>query len=217
MKKIFFSISVFLITQNIFAQNNVFGYGLKAGISVGKIEMLPPLENRTEHYGLGIVAGGSVQIPIHKKFKIQIESLYNLHLFSNEFKNTDLYTDAKKIDLSLHQVSVPVWLGYFIVPKWSINAGVSANYNFYFKEKASLDYGASPNTFYPTFNITDQITKFQPGVLAGTTFYVTDNISIDSRYHRMLTNSYKRPPGDNWTEYHHGFFQIALGYKFRNL
>jgi hypothetical protein len=119
----------------------------------------------------------------------------------------------KKTDLSLHQVSIPVQMGYFIRHNVSVNAGVSVNYNFYFVQKVTLDNWASPETYY-TFNITEEITKFQPGALGGITFYATDNVFIDGRYHRMLTNSYKRPTGDNWTEYQHGFFQVALGYRF---
>jgi hypothetical protein len=49
MKKLFFIISVILFTKSIIAQNNEFRYGLKAGISVGKIAILPPMQHRTEH------------------------------------------------------------------------------------------------------------------------------------------------------------------------
>jgi hypothetical protein len=206
MKKLFFFFLVLLLTQSIWAQNNRLRYSLKAGISVGKIAIRPPLQNRTEHYRMGVAGGGVVEIPVQQKLNVQIEALYHLHRSSLKF---DPYTDAKAFDLTLHQLSLPVQVGYFITPKWNIHAGGSANYNFYCTNKVTVEFGA-----HPTLNITDEITRFQPGVLGGITFYASNNALVEGRYHRMLTNAYKRPTGDNRTEYHLGFFQVAFGYGF---
>jgi hypothetical protein len=54
------------------AQNNVFGYSLKAGISVGKIAILPTLQNRTENYRTGIVAGGVSEIAYSRKSNMRM-------------------------------------------------------------------------------------------------------------------------------------------------
>jgi hypothetical protein len=206
MKQFFLFILTFLITKNIIAQNNRLRYGIKTGISIGKISIWPPLQNRTESYGAGIVAGGMIQVPILKKMKVQIEPLYNLHHSSLTFNPASA---ANAIDLSLHQVSVPVQLCYFIAPNLSINAGGSANYSFYFTQNVTMTNGGNP-----TFNITDEIIKFQPGILGGITYYATDNFFVDLRYNRMLNNLYKKTRTDDPTEYHLGFFQLTIGYRF---
>lgn len=205
MKKILIIFIASLITKNSIAQAKVFNYGIKAGISAGKIAILPPLQNRTEHYGIGFVAGGMVQMQILKDVKIQIESLYNLHKSSLKFNPA---INAKAIDLSLHNVSIPLLLSYSVIPNLSINAGALCNYNFYFFQNVSMDSGGNPG-----FNITGEISKFQPGLLGGITFNV-NNIFVDGRYNRMLGNLYKQKSSDDKTEYHPGNFQLSLGYRF---
>ena len=205
MKNIFLFFSIFFISKNIQAQNNQLHYGIKTGLDIGKIAIVPPSQNRTEHYGAGIVVGGIIQIPIHKKMKVQIEPLYNLHHSSLKFNPS---SGTNRIDLSLHQVSLPIQFCYFISHNLSVNTGGSVNYNFHLDQKATFDIGDR------TFNITDEIIKFQPGLLGGITFYATSNIYIDVRYNQMLTNLYKITRTDDPTEYHLGFFQISWGYKF---
>jgi hypothetical protein len=204
MKPKLLLIFITLITNGAIAQKESVNYGIKAGLNVGKIAIFPPLQNRTEYYGTGLVAGGMIKIPILKKTQLQIEPLYNLHRSSLKFTGGDVNT----IDLSLHQISLPVQLSYSIMPNVSINAGASANYNFYFSQKVMRDFGTNP-----TFNISDEIVKFQSGILGGITFYA-NSFFIDARYNRMLNNLYKKRSIDDQTEYHLGFFQLSLGHEF---
>ena len=205
MKTIWVIFIVLLIAKNSIAQTKEFKYGIKAGISTGKIAISPPLQNRTEHYGVGLVAGGIVQMRILKDMQIQVEPLYNLHKSLLKFNPA---INAKAIDLSLHNVSLPVLLSYSVIPNLSVNLGASCNYNFYFFQNVTMDLGGNPG-----FNITDEIVKFQSGLLGGITFY-RKNIFIDTRYNRMLGNLYKKQSSDDQTEYHLGNFQLSLGYRF---
>lgn len=207
MKQILLLIVINIITSEAIAQKEPVTYGIKAGLTIGQIAIAPPLQNRTEHYGTGFVAGGIVKIPILKRTNLQVEPLYNLHKSSLEF-NPSSGGDVSAIDLSLHQISLPVQLSYSITPGISVNAGASGNYNFYFSQKVTRDFGTNPS-----FNISDEIVKFQPGALGGITFY-ENSFFIDARYNRMLTNLYKKRSTDDQTEYHLGFFQLSLGYKF---
>ncbi len=207
MKQTLLLIVITIITSEAIAQKESVNYGIKAGLNIGKIAILPPLQNRTEYYGIGLVAGGIINIPIFKKTKLQVEPLYNLHRSSLKF-NPSSGGDVNAIDLSLHQISLPVQLSYSIIPSVSVNAGASANYNFYFSQKVMRDFGTNPS-----FNISDEIVKFQSGFLGGITFYA-NSFFIDARYNRMLSNLYKKRSTDDQTEYHLGFFQLSLGYKF---
>jgi hypothetical protein len=63
-------------------------------------------------------------------------------------------------------------------------------------------------------NITDEIVKFQAGVLGSITYYAAKNVFVDGRYYRMLTNSYRKATADDPLEDHLGFFQMAIGYRF---
>ena len=204
MKPKLLLIFITIITNGAIAQKESVNYGIKAGLNVGKIAIFPPLQNRTEYYGTGLVAGGFIKIPILKKTKLQIETLYNLHRSSLKFTGGDV----NAIDLSLHQISLPVQLSYSIIPSVSVNAGVSGNYNFYFSQKVMRDFGTNPS-----FNITDEIVKFQSGLLGSVTFY-SKNIFIDARYNRMLGNLFKQQSEYDQTEYHLGNFQLSLGYRF---
>jgi len=206
MKKILQIIIALLIVKQSTAQTKFFSYGIKAGLSVGKIAILPPLQNRSEHYGVGFVAGGVTQFAIAKKLKIQIEPLYILNNSSLKFNPSP--GDVNEIDLSLHQISLPVQISYSIIPTVSLNAGVSGNYNFYFSQKVMRDFGANPS-----FNITDEIVKFQSGLLGGVTFY-SKNIFIDARYNRMLGNLFIQQSEYDQTEYHLVNFQLSVGYRF---
>jgi len=207
MKQTLLLIIITIITSEAIAQRESVNYGIKAGLNIGKIAIFPPMQNRTEYYGIGLVAGGIIKIPILKKTKLQVEPLYNLHRSSLKF-NPSSGGDVNAINLSLHQISLPVQLSYSIIPSVSVNAGASANYNFYFSQKVMRDFGTNPS-----FNISDEIVKFQPGVLGSITFYA-NSFFIDARYNRMLNNLYKKRSTDDPTEYHLGFFQLSFGYKF---
>lgn len=205
MRKPLLLISIILFTKNVWAQQNRFRYGIKIGADISRIEILPPLRNRTESYGTGIVAGGVIQVTIQKKLKIQIEPLYNFHTSTLKFNPNN---GVNQIDLSLYQVSLPVQLSYFVFPDLGINAGGSVNYNFYLEQKVYDNYGTL------TFNITSEIVNWQAGVLGGLSFYATEHVCFDVRYHRMLTNLYHKTRADDPTEYRLGFFQVSLGYRF---
>jgi Outer membrane protein beta-barrel domain len=207
MRQTLLLFAITIITTGAIAQGKSVNYGLKVGFNIGKIGISPPLQNRTEHYGAGLVAGGLTRIPILKKIKIQTEALYHLHNSSLKF-NPSSGGDVNEIDLSLHQISLPVQLSYSIIPNVSLNAGVSANYNFYFSQKVMRDFGTNPS-----FNISDEIVNFQSGVLGGITIYASSFI-IDARYNRMTGSIYNKRSTDDPTEYHLGFFQLSLGYRF---
>ncbi len=207
MKKLLLIIITFFIAGSLTAQKNKLRFGLKAGTNIGKIYLSPVRQNRTELNGIGIIAGGFVQMPISKKMKLQIESLYNLHNSTIKFNPSP--TDFFKTDLSLHQISVPVQLCYFIIPNITLNVGVSANYNFYLQQKAFSEYG-----YAVKFNITDEIKKFSPGFLAGIIFNVNNKFSVEARYNSLLNSFYKKQSLEDQNKYYLGYAQVALGYHF---
>ena len=109
MKQTLLLIIITIITSEAIAQKESVTYGIKAGLNIGKIAFSPPLQNRTEYYGIGLVAGGIIKIPVLKKTKLQVEPLYNLHRSSLKF-NPSSGGDVNAINLSLHQISLPVQL-----------------------------------------------------------------------------------------------------------
>lgn len=116
---------------------------------------------------------------------------------------------ANELDLRLYQLSLPVLVRYQIFPDFSILAGVSANYNLRFEQTGAV--GVNPPR---TFDITDEIVRFQPGALGGISLNLTNKLLIDARYHHMLTNLHKNKPNDAQYGYFLGCFQISAGYIF---
>lgn len=205
MKQVFIILSAIFITKATVAQKKVFSFGMKAGANISKVAILPLLPNRTEQYGVGIHAGGVMQMQLIDKLILQVEPLYNLQHTLLKFNPS---TNASEINLTLHQISLPVLFSYALYQGIGVNAGLSANYNLYFNQRVTMDIGGDRD-----FNITDEIVRFQPGITGGVS-YALKRVIIDARYNRMLNNLYKkRAPGD-MTEYHLGTFQLSVGCMF---
>ncbi len=194
-----------LTAFNIHAQRQPVRFGIKAGLEIGRMNIAPPLETREIRADLGFVAGGVIEVPIKEKWSIRVEPLFNEHSSTSYFKGSN----TEKIENTLFQLSLPVQAGYKIFPDLTLLAGVSVNYNFRLESKAYFDIYADR-----TFDETETIVPFQPGVLGGFSYNATRHIFVEGRYHRMITNTYKEKPGEASYHYQLSFAQVTMGYRF---
>lgn len=205
MKHLLFITYMLLSVATIHAQKQPVRFGIKAGLEIGSMNISPPLETREIRADLGFVAGGIIEIPVKERWSIRVEPLFNEHSSTSYFKGSN----TEKIANTLFQLSLPVQADYTIFPDLTLLAGVSANYNFRLESKAYFDIYADR-----TFDETETIVPFQPGVLGGFSYNATRHIFLEGRYHRMITNTYKRKPGEASYYYQLTFVQVTAGYRF---
>lgn len=205
MKHLLFITSMLFSVATTYAQKKPVRFGLKAGLEIGRLNISPPLATREIRADIGFVAGGIIEIPVKERWSIRVEPLFNEHSSTSYFKGSN----TEKIENTLFQLSLPVQAGYKIFPDLTLLAGVSANYNFRLESKAYFDIYADR-----TFDETETIVPFQPGVLGGFSYNATRHIFVEGRYHRMITNTYKEKPGEASYHYQLSFAQVTMGYRF---
>lgn len=198
-------------TRQLQAQTNL-RFGLKGGLNLShahsEIDDQSALDADREYngFGPGFHAGALAELSFPKgsKFKLQLEGLYNLNFMTlKEASNNDIQNK-----FTLHSVQVPLSVRYFIVPDFSFNAGLSANFNV-------AAYQKMDNGDYKNIKDDVNITPMQLGLHAGATYYIHKGFFVEARYNYFLgdvmtskhTNLYD-------LDYNTGTLQLGLGYKF---
>lgn len=182
-----------LLSTNLQAQINP-RIGIKAGGNLG-LGTLTFNANNSSEFGVGPggYLGGLLEISgknKSSKLKFQAELLGNyntVHFDSRNFRMLSL--------------SMPLMLRYFVVPNFSFNAGMSLNVNL------SGDFVANRFITLEGYSVS----QFQPGVLAGMTYYVYKGLFLDLRYNHYFMNAVESPV----FAFQYGSVQLGIGYKFR--
>lgn len=185
---------VSILSTNVQAQLNP-RVGLKAGANLGMGTLSFNTVNNSSEFGVGPggYLGGLIEISGKNKssklkFQGELMGNYNtVHFDSRNFRILNL--------------SMPLMLKFFVVPEFSFNAGMSLNVNL------SGDFVANGPVTLEGYNVT----QFQPGVLAGMTYYVYKGLFLDLRYNHYFPNAVESPV----FEFQYGSLQLGIGYKFR--
>jgi hypothetical protein len=206
-------------TKKSTTQKSPLRFGLKAGANLshmGVDNSSSVFNNEQASFQPGFYAGGLLEIsgPAGSKFKGQVEALFNYHNVKNSYEsifNNNVYQYNQKTNFM--QISVPVMLKYFVTPSFSINAGLSANFNIASKTKATNTLNSLETT---TDNKEkDYLNTFHIGALVGATYYVYKGFFVDARYNYYFGtplnyNSALLPKPKELSA-----IQIGVGYKFR--
>lgn len=183
-------------------------FGLKGGLNLShatrEVDPVVGPDHKSNGFGPGFYAGGLAELsfPAGSKFKLQLEALYNMSYIT--FENTDTRLDRDV----LSSIQVPLSSKYFIVPDFSLNAGVSAVFNT--GAKAHHKNGSTTD-LKNAYNLQ----PMQVGLHAGATYYIKNGFFVDARYNYYMDDVMEsKTPALFDLDYDLGTFQLGLGYKF---
>jgi opacity protein-like surface antigen len=185
-------------------------FGVKAGANIShgaySTDDYNGLKNK---FGFGFHAGGLMEIsgPAGSKLKGQVEALYNLHGFKNDY---NLAIGTASNSTMLHQISVPLMLRYFIIPRFSVNLGPSVNFNLAATRKWENEVGGLITKGETNLKDTDALQTIQIGALAGATYYIHKGFFVDARYNYYFGSVLQ----SNMPTLRLSAIQVGLGYKF---
>lgn len=165
IKKALTSVILFFIATITHAQ---FNYAIKVGPNLAN---LYSNQQGMRGWRLSYHIGISASHPIAKKVYVSADLLYSDKGFS----------DGNKIHLSY--ISLPVLVGYAIVPKLSIQAGLGLNY-------LVSSFIASNGDRKKTSDIWGN--KFDLGLHAGLCYNLNTSIKLMLRYEHGLSNVYNK-------------------------
>lgn len=214
MKKLLVLVLLAATTTTYAQKRSPIRFGVKAGgnLSHGAYSSddYSGLKNK---FGFGFYGGGLIEIsgPAGSKWKGQVEALYNLHNFKNEFTPLGLTNTTATDKITLHQISVPVMVKFFVIPELSFNLGPSVNFNLAGKTKwEQTDPKGVVTTAEVNLKDVDVLQTVQIGALAGATYYIHKGFFVDARYNYYFGSALK---SDNPT-LRVSAIQLGLGYKF---
>ena len=213
MKKLSVLLLCVAIASSTYAQKkSPIRFGVKGGanLSRGAIDSDYDFDGLKNKFGVGFHVGGLMEVsgPAGSKLKGQVEALYNMHNFKNEYNDILGNVSGKT---TLHQISVPVMLKYFITPRFSINAGPSVNFNIAGKTKSEITNGAFTVKDEVNLKDDDMLQTIQVGALAGVTYYIHKGFFVDARYNYYFGSAFK---DDDFAKMRVSAIQLGVGNKF---
>lgn len=207
MKRWIIAAMAFLTAGAASAQTNNVRFGLKGGANFSKFHITPEATQQSEKFGTGYFAGGLMEysFPAGSKWKLQLEAMYSNHKPKVDYAAVQ----PVNVKYELSQVSVPVLAKYFVTPAFSINGGLSANFNTNLKSETTAGGAVTKLTDK------DHLNEFQAGALVGATVYIHEGLFIDGRYNTYFGNTYKPANGASSPKMSLNNFQVGIGYKFK--
>jgi hypothetical protein len=198
-----------------YAQKSPLRFGVKAGGNLSHLGISDKnaFNDSKNSFGFGGYGGGLLEIsgPAGSKLKGQVEALFSYHNTKFTYTN-DLGKVSSKTNLS--QISVPLMIKYFPVPRLSFNAGASVNFNVASSTKTeSTINGTKVETKIDNKNDIDRLQTVQVGALVGATYYIHKGFFVDARYNYYFGSMFKKV-NDNDPSYRLSAIQLGVGYKF---
>jgi len=174
-------------------------FGAKAGVNLATLtgEDSDGAETRTS-----IHAGMFVEFKITDKFSIQPELLY-----SAKGTKASGFIEGIQADIvmKLNYIEIPVMFRYYVVDKFSLEAGPYVGFIAAAKMKVDTSMGGG------TADIKDTIKSTDFGLGVGASYDVLDNLFINFRYSMGLSEVGDSGSGD---DIKNSVVQFGLGYKF---
>lgn len=196
-----------------YAQKSPLRFGVKAGGNMSRLSISENVFNDNKNsFGFGGYAGGLLEIsgPAGSKLKGQVEALYAYHSTKHTYSG-DVGKVTSKTNLS--QISVPLMIKYFPIPRLSFNGGASVNFNV--ASKTKIESNANGQIFKSTIdnkNDLDRLQTIQVGALVGATYYIHKGFFVDARYNYYFGSMFKKEVND--AAYRLSAIQLGVGYKF---
>ncbi|MEO8236869.1 MAG: porin family protein [Flavobacterium sp.] len=147
---------------------------------------------------VGFLVGGFAEIKLSEKFAIQPELLFAT-------QGTKFEADGGGDDLkyNLDYLNVPVMAKFYVVDKFSLEAGPQIGFLLSAKAKAGDE----------DENVKDSFKSIDFGVNFGAGYDFTENLSAGIRYNLGLANILDTEEGND-TKIKNSVFSLSVGYKF---
>jgi hypothetical protein len=208
MKKIYL-ILIIVIFGNLSAQTE---FGVKAGYNLSNMKWVNSgYDNyRFDSYSYFYV-GGLVENHLSEKFSIQEEIIYTKlggkhseeinAIVGNEV--VDMGTNVTRFTTS--QIQIPISAKYYLIPNFSLSAGMTLGFNFSSKVSNTFTSDTTPS------GKTDLFKTVNLFPFLGTEYKLNNNFFLDARYNfNFFNTAIKNAPKTKI-----GFLQIGLGYRFK--
>lgn len=200
MKKVLVIVACIFMTTYGFAQDLKFG--VKAGLNLSTV-----VGDDVEDTDMtaGLYFGGFLNVPLSDRLSFQPELLYSRQGWKSDWK---FEGDSFKNTLKLSYLNIPMLL------KMSLGASdkihVYAGPQLGFLLDAELDYEGNGGS--GTGDYEDYMNDIDFSIILGLSFNVSDNMSLDVRYNRGLSNIYNYEDGDY--KAYSSVFQLGASYSF---
>ncbi|UWY28447.1 PorT family protein [Flavobacterium sp. TR2] len=206
MKKKFLVAIAVMVFSFTNAQNVKFG--VKGGINLSTFT--GDIENVSSK--VGFQAGGFAELKLSDKFSIQPEVLYSAQGAKIK-ENGETYTYKENINTSY--LNVPVLAKYYIVNKFSVEAGPQIG--FLLGAKSKWEETSSEGEKYSgNESVKDSFKSVDFGLNVGAGYDFTENISAGVRYNFGMSNIFKSsdPLDSSDSKIHNNVISLSVGYKF---
>ena len=170
MRKIFLvSLLVGLMVFGAVAESN---FGIKGGLTLGRISNSDLGSGVTEKFKMGFAGGGMMIMPLNEQMHIQAEAMYVMKGEKWDF-------DGYEVTLNVNVIEVPVMLRFMASKYMAVYGGPSFNYIM----TAEADTPGGTIDLKDEGNITDMAFGLSLGAQ-----YMMDKIVFDARYDLGLTS-----------------------------
>ena len=210
MKKIYLLLIAVTLFGNLNAQTD---FGVKAGYNLSNMKwQVPGFDDFNFKSKSSFYVGGLAEKHLTEKFSLQAELLYTqlggkspAEEITAIVGNEVIVMGTNSTTFTTSQIQVPISAKYYVVPKFSLSAGMNFGFNISSKVKNSFNSDQTPSgktNLFKTLNIFPFL---------GTEFKFDDHFFVDARYHFNFFNTAidDAPPTKI------GFLQAGLGYRFK--
>jgi long-subunit fatty acid transport protein len=187
-----------------FANAQEVKFGVKGGINLSSFT--GDVEDPSSK--VGFQAGGFAEIKLTDEFSIQPELLYSLQGAKRDESGFGYFS---KSTLNLSYLNIPVMVKYYVIEKFSFEAGPQIG--FLLSAKEDIEGNAYGESTSEKVDVKDELKSMDFGVNFGAGYDFTENISAGIRYNFGLSNIADFGDGDN-RKIKNSVFSLSIGYKF---
>ncbi|REC47287.1 porin family protein [Chryseobacterium pennipullorum] len=206
MKNIFFVLLLAAFTS-FNAQSSSMSFGIKGGYNLSSMKFFDEKSDSKSYFYVGALA----EQALSPKFAVQAEVLYTqlggkesypwVEVIGNEVVNVG----DMNFEYQLNQVQIPVSAKYYVIPAFSVSAGMNFGINVSTKVKSSNEFtGTNKQNFEWVKSV-----NFFP--FLGAEYKINDKFFVDARYNFNFIEVSK----ENSVPMKIGFLQAGLGYRFK--
>lgn len=203
MKKIIFTLMIFLLADGSAMAQKKFSFGPKVGVD------LTHFWGKDIPHGmqLNYQVGTFLEYRFNEKFSIAPEVVFaaqggkmdaSAYLDGSFHGSADLY-------FNFNYINVPIMLKFYAIPKLSIDFGPQIGFNVYSKATVKAKAESASTSYTDDF---EGVQSVDVGVGLGATYNITNDAFVQGRYTMGLTKVFE--DGDVYN----GNIQLAIGYRF---
>ena len=182
-------------------------FGAKAGLNLSTI-VGDDIDNADMKAGLYF--GGFMNVSLNDRLSFQPELLYSVQGAKDEYKEEDFsYEETMK----LSYLNIPLLLKMSLGASNRVHIYAGPQLGFLLDAESDYEEVDYSGSYSGTEDIKDYINSFEFSLNLGLSFNVSDNLSLDVRYNRGLSNIFDNDGDEDIKAYNSGF-QLGAAYTF---